>query len=76
MGAVIDSLIRSFVSRASFVIPSNARDLGFCLKRLCRLRTQEPGSLALLGMTRLYVIREDVPRTYFSKYSFTNMTVA
>jgi hypothetical protein len=33
------------------VIPSEARDLGFCLRQLQRRRWQKPRSLASLGMT-------------------------
>src|SRR5579863_532093 len=39
------------------VIPSNARDLGFCLDHVSYRLGQKPGSLALLGMTS-YLIQQ------------------
>ena len=45
---------RSVLMRAkSVVIPSEARDLGFCLRHQYRCRAQKPRSLASLGMTIL-----------------------
>jgi len=49
---------RANLSSRNSVIPSGARDLGFCLRQQLRRRGQEPRSLALLGTTSRFGVRE------------------
>ncbi len=50
-GVVVELQRRTALRFLNSVIPSEARDLGFCQRRHNRCRKQEPRSLASLGMT-------------------------